>query len=299
MYLRKNNVAFMSPDPLPSITDGIGNVITIYDTVIESIQDTEYEFLFGERLKGRQLQLIYRLGVKEEIWMIPITLDLIEHKGSNLITAIRIFTGDLSLLKRSPNADAIIRFVVIMHSARFDFVDQHSCNKRIVASTLFFKKETQELFSNSSAEYSITRLPVTNVVVKSIFTETQEDYNCDKINIIKKYKYGLLNHIDDKSNFGYLILPIRSSWNVGQTIFFGNWKDCEKIICDSETLNDLWSKKEASQKLKQDREARNAQAEDNAHYWKSGWEADYFDAMTDGQLGSYDDFEGNIDDLSQ
>jgi hypothetical protein len=36
---------------------------------------------------------------------------------------------------------------------------------------------------------------------------------------------------------------------------------------------------------------------DNDYEDENDWERDYFDAMTDGQLGDYDDFGGDIDDI--
>jgi hypothetical protein len=294
----------MLPFALDSISDGIGNSITVYETIIIAMQDYEYEVNFGENLKGRRLQIEYRLEIEKDEWKVPFYLDFVENKNGQIIAALRHYSGDLSRLERHSHADSIIRFITILHGTRLDFAGEYAWEKGIATSELIFLGQTQKLFSGSSSRFCITRMPVSKgnaaYGIFNRYWESPYDYDnfrwdegyeqCD-------YKFGHLAESTSKEQFSYLILPLRSPWNAGQSIFIGTWEECASIIRIREKLDTLWRGKEEDLRLKAEKEARAARQQDNADYWKSGWQSDYFDAMTDGQLGSYDDFGGNLDDL--
>lgn len=78
-----------------------------------------------------------------------------------------------------------------------------------------------------------------------------------------------------------------------RNVFFGTQQSCEEVMFNSENFSTLINKI-----LKDDREnqSRNHQ-EEFSEYYRGGWEKDYFDVLTDGQLGDFDEFQGDMDDL--
>lgn len=84
---------------------------------------------------------------------------------------------------------------------------------------------------------------------------------------------------------------------IGDKLFQGNYEQCFKFLEDRHNLTKI--KAAISQKNGEIYNSRmNSEADD--YYKRGGWKSDYFDAMTDGQLGTYDDFlesEGDIDNL--
>ncbi|MBK8143855.1 MAG: hypothetical protein IPK62_02055 [Bacteroidetes bacterium] len=76
-------------------------------------------------------------------------------------------------------------------------------------------------------------------------------------------------------------------------IFQGSFKECFALFNrDSfieKSIDDLNTKKENNE--------RQRQSEESQEYYNKGYEEDYFNAVTGGQLGFYSDFDGDIDDI--
>ena len=70
-------------------------------------------------------------------------------------------------------------------------------------------------------------------------------------------------------------------------------------ICDEEidTISSIIPGFSISEEGKEKLNQKYEIGEEKQNEIQYDWRREYFDAMTDGQLGDYDDFEGNIDDI--
>lgn len=122
--------------------------------------------------------------------------------------------------------------------------------------------------------------------------ETKEVIKAATFNIVPiKYESSYFNSEIDmmKSNRASLIAYRPDT----KCVFFGSYAECMAIFDNAESYKSLVIN---AFKAEQEKYSR-AQQEQSNDYNHGGWQRDYFDAMTDGQLGSRDDFNGDIDDI--
>lgn len=90
----------------------------------------------------------------------------------------------------------------------------------------------------------------------------------------------------------------RGSSVVNENIFNGTYEECEDIVLNDEAIRNLiikrWTKKRIEEDMRIRERRNNAYDED---FGRGNWEREYFDFMTGGQLGDFDDYYGNMDDI--
>jgi hypothetical protein len=77
-------------------------------------------------------------------------------------------------------------------------------------------------------------------------------------------------------------------------VFCGSYNDCSEIFNNPEKFDNLVK---SVSKEENDRINKRNKAECDDYYFGGGWKEDYYNAMTDGQYGDYNDFDGNIDEI--
>lgn len=77
------------------------------------------------------------------------------------------------------------------------------------------------------------------------------------------------------------------------TLFRGSYSECYNLITNQEFINNA-----IDEVIRKSDESDQRIADNEANeFTQGGWKKDYFNALTDGQFGNFDDFEGEIDDI--
>jgi|GEM_PF-6554198 len=126
-------------------------------------------------------------------------------------------------------------------------------------------------------------------LVNTVMKDTNEIISSDSYTVIPYgYSSSFLPSFKEVKESRY-VSPLKS-----QEVFSGSYAECKSCLSDNTRFNELLKR---VYKFEQDSLRRSQQEDSDAYYNRGGWERDYFDAMTDGQLGDYDDFKGDIDDI--
>lgn len=85
-----------------------------------------------------------------------------------------------------------------------------------------------------------------------------------------------------------------------RNIFYGTYNECKGVFFDEQIFSSLIKKVHGEDSDKAYRaHLRESQRDSDNYFYRGGWKSDYFDAMTDGQQGNYNDFSGDLDDIDR
>lgn len=125
-------------------------------------------------------------------------------------------------------------------------------------------------------------------ILAPILDQSGAVWKCDNYNIVPKgYNCSFTDSFSTLKEFHYEP-PVKE-----KLVYKGTFANCKQVFEDKQAISDLFKRV-----FKEEQDAqRRIQQEENEAYYNGGWQEDYFNAMTDGQLGDYNDFHGDLDDL--
>lgn len=243
-----------------------------------------------------------------------------EDEGSFLFLMDRYINVPFFNIKPQTNIGVLINILLILSSTnnqRFIYSEQYY---NIKPDLFFMEKDIENLNSYASLKYCIRmynniadngyewerningeamspNINIKNQVSKDERILSYEDQKTKKMinscsfNVVPfEYKYTYAKSFDH-------IRRIKSTNSFGEDYRFaisGTYEECSKILQDEKKFDVL---KKKVFKDKQDSHRRKLSNDSFDYFHRGGAESDYFDTMTDGQLGTYDDFKGDIDDI--
>ena len=81
--------------------------------------------------------------------------------------------------------------------------------------------------------------------------------------------------------------------SIWETIYHGTYSDCISVFLDLDKFEKLRLQILKDEDLKRQKES----ADDADYYYSHGWKEDYYNAMSDGQFGDYNDSNFDMDEL--
>jgi hypothetical protein len=290
--------------------------------VFEKFRTYNSEYLYAAEFK----ELLFNLSIKieESSWEIPYLVLLTKRlnpksrKANDFVfSKQRNINVPLFAIEDKEGISTLIDILQILDSEGGSSISEAQYDNESV-SLFFSNTDIQNLTKPDELKYCIKKYysvaTNTNAFLKndilwsaptinicSIKTQTElsfptknrngEIVSADTFNVVPySYVPSFCDSFDRMKRRPNLLCDLQK--RATMVFFKGTYEQCKEVLIDKKKLSAF-----LGEVLKEEEDARKKAIQENTSYNRRDLAQDYFDAMTDGQLGDYDDFKGSIDDI--